>query len=121
MGAPIVQMGWHHDGLLVRLHIFPCTIKSRRWQAVMEEVDKGCSGFCLIVGTVTRTASILIRSRLKALAVNLSQPTSVVCWLKWVSTALTGSKQTSLSVRIFLLLFHGCEWVNVSSGTGSPK
>ena len=22
--------------------IFPCTIKSRRWRAIMEEVDKGC-------------------------------------------------------------------------------
>jgi len=27
--------------------IFPCTIKSRRWRAVMEEVDKGCSEFCV--------------------------------------------------------------------------
>ena len=26
--------------------IFPCSIKSTRWQAVMEEVDKGCSEFC---------------------------------------------------------------------------
>ena len=25
--------------------IFPCTINSRRWRAVMEEVDKGCSEF----------------------------------------------------------------------------
>jgi len=33
--------------------IFPCTIKSRRWQAIMEEVDKGCSEFCITVGTVT--------------------------------------------------------------------
>ena len=32
--------------------IFPCTTKSRRWQAVMEEVDKGCSEFCITVGTV---------------------------------------------------------------------
>jgi len=29
--------------------IFPCTIKSRRWQAMMEEVDKGCSEFCVTV------------------------------------------------------------------------
>jgi len=21
--------------------VFPCTVKSRRWQAIMEEVDKG--------------------------------------------------------------------------------
>ena len=34
---------------------------------VMEEVDKGCSEFCVTVGTVTRIASILIHSRLKAL------------------------------------------------------
>ena len=31
----------------------------------MEEVDKGCSEFCVTVGTVTRTAGILIRSRVK--------------------------------------------------------
>ena len=54
--------------------IFPCTIKSRRWQAVMEEVDKGCSEFCVTVGTVIRTAGILIHSR----------PTLVVCQLSWV-------------------------------------
>jgi len=35
--------------------IFPCTIKSR-WQAVMEEVGKGCSEFCITVGTVTSSA-----------------------------------------------------------------
>jgi len=40
----------------------------------MEEVDKGCSDFCITVGTVIRTVGILIHSRLKALAVNLSQP-----------------------------------------------
>ena len=54
--------------------IFPCTIKSRRWQAVMEEVDKGCSEFCVTGGTVIRTAGILIHSR----------PTLVVCQLSWV-------------------------------------
>jgi len=42
----------------------------------MEEVDKGCSEFCVTVGSVTRTASILIHSWLKALAVNRSQPSS---------------------------------------------
>ena len=31
--------------------IFPCTIKSRRWRAMMEEVDEGCSVFCITVGT----------------------------------------------------------------------
>jgi len=43
--------------------VFPCTIKSRRWRALMQEVDKGCSGFCITVGTVTRTVGILIHSR----------------------------------------------------------
>jgi len=38
----------------------------------MEEVDKGCSKICVTVGAVTRSAGILIHSRLKALAVNLS-------------------------------------------------
>jgi len=42
--------------------IFPCTIKSRIWQAVMEEVDKGCSEFCEAVATATRTDGILIQS-----------------------------------------------------------
>jgi len=47
----------------------------------MEEVDKECSEFCITVGAVTRTVGILIHSRLKALAVSLSRPTSVVYWL----------------------------------------
>ena len=58
--------------------IFLCTMKFRRWQAVMEEVDKGCSEFCVTVGTATRTVSILIYRWLKALAVNLSWPSG---WL----------------------------------------
>jgi len=37
--------------------IFPCTIKSRRWRAVMEEVDKGCSIFCIRIGTATTRCS----------------------------------------------------------------
>ena len=60
----------------------------------MDKVDKGCSEFCVIVGTVTRTASILIHSRLKVLAVKLSRPSGRLwlyagltrfnnpCWLK---------------------------------------
>jgi len=60
--------------------IFPCTIKSRRWREIVEEVDKGCSDFCITVGTVTRTARILIRTRLKVPAVNLSQPSSRLWW-----------------------------------------
>ena len=49
----------------------------------MEEVDKGC----ITVGTATRTASILIHRRLKALAVKCELaiwPNLVVCWLNWV-------------------------------------
>ena len=40
----------------------------------MEKVYKGCSEFCITVGTVTRTASVLIHSRLKVLAVSLNWP-----------------------------------------------
>ena len=32
------------------------------WRAVMKEVDRGCSEFCIAVGTVTRTAIMLIHS-----------------------------------------------------------
>ena len=97
------------------IFIFPCTIKSRRLRAIMEEVDKGCSMLCLTVGTVIRTAGILIHSQLRALAVKL---TDYGCMLaKLCQTTLAGSKQTSLSVPI-LLLPH--EWVNVSSGTAHP-
>ena len=67
--------------------IFPCCIKSRRWRAIMEEVDKGCSEFCITVGTATRTVGILIHSQLKALAVNLSRPYSPL----WLHEGLIGS------------------------------
>ena len=67
--------------------VFPRTIKSIRWRAVIEEVDKGCSEFCVTVGTATRTASILIHSWLKALAVNLSWPSSRL----WLYAGLIGS------------------------------
>jgi len=53
----------------------------------MEEVDKGCSKFCITVGTATRTAGILIHSQLKAVAVNLSQPSSRL----WLYAGLVGS------------------------------
>jgi len=71
VGALIVQMSWHPDGLLVYLPfvIFPCTIKSTRWRAIMEEVYKGCSEFCGYCDQDCRHTD-----RLKALAVNLSQP-----------------------------------------------
>ena len=53
---------------------FPAPQKSRRWRAIMEEIDKGCSEFCILnltVGTETRTAGILIYIWINALAVNL--------------------------------------------------
>jgi len=74
VAAPIVRMGWRPDVNVSASVIFPCTIKFGRWQAVMEEVDKGCGEFCVTVGAVTRTVGILIHSRLKVLAVNLSRP-----------------------------------------------
>jgi len=46
----------------------------------MEEVDRRCSEFCITVSTVIRTAGILIHSRLKVLAVNLSRPSGRL-WL----------------------------------------
>jgi len=51
VGALIVRMEWCPDRLCLPV-IFPCTIKSRRWQAIREEADKGCSEFCVTVGTV---------------------------------------------------------------------
>jgi len=74
MGAPGVRMGWHPDGLSVLLPLFlPCTTQSPRWQAMMDEVDKGCNDFYITVGTVTRTAGILIHSHRHWL-LNLSHP-----------------------------------------------
>jgi len=52
-----------------------------------KEADKGCSKLCLTVGIVTRTASILIHTQLKALAVHLSQPAGRL----WLYAGLTGS------------------------------
>jgi len=79
-------MGWcrKQEGLMLTLMlslivdapawlIFPYIIKSRWWRAVVEEVGKGCSEFCITWGTVTRTTGILIHSRLKELTVNFSQ------------------------------------------------
>ena len=125
---------WHKNGVwLMWRHwrfgwgasasvIFPCTIKSKRWWAVMEDVDKGCSELWITVGTVTSTAGILIHSRLRHwLLLWASHPADFGCMLALLGlTALTGSKLTLLSVRI-LLLPHGGEWANVSSGTGSPQ
>ena len=53
----------------------------------MEEVDRRCSEFCITVVTVTRTASILIQSWVKALAVNLSRPSGRL----WLYAGLTES------------------------------
>ena len=61
MGAPVVRMGASRR--IVPLVIFLHTIKSRRWQEIMEGADKGCSEFCITIGTVTRTAGILIHSQ----------------------------------------------------------
>ena len=63
------------------------TIKSRKWRAVMEEADKGCSEFCITVGTATRTAGILIHGRLKVLAVSLRRPSGRL----WLYAGLIGS------------------------------
>jgi len=49
--------------------IFPCTIESRRWRSIVEEVYKASS------------ASILICSQLKALAVNMSYLPDFDCML----------------------------------------
>ena len=64
-----------------------CAIKSRRWRAVMWEIDIGCSEFCITVGTATRTAGILIHSWLKPLVVNLSRPSGRL----WLYAGFIGS------------------------------
>ena len=68
---------------------------------------------------------------LKALAVNLSQPSGQL-WLYagliGSVTTITGSNHrkgdelpwTLFSVEILLILPHGCEWVNISYGTDPP-
>ena len=74
--------------------IFPCTIKSRRWRSIMEDVDKEGSKFCRTVGTATKTAGILIHSWLKALAV-ITSSRSGRLWLYAgliCLTILVGSK-----------------------------
>jgi len=73
---------------------------------------KGWSEFCVTVGTVTRTASILIHSRLKALAINLSQPSG---WL-WLYAGLIGFNNPSwlkadLVVCTNLSSPSSCVWV----------
>ena len=66
--------------------IFPCTIKSKSWQAVTEEVDKGCSKFCVTVGVATSTAGVDPQS-VKGAGCKFEPaiwPTLIVCWLNWV-------------------------------------
>jgi len=58
--APIRWGGVQMDCSASASVIFPCSTKSRSWRAVMEEVDKGGSEFCVTVGTATRTAGILM-------------------------------------------------------------
>jgi len=64
VGAPVVRMGASRRivGASASCYLSH-TIKSRRWQEIMEGADKGCSEFCITVGTVTRTAGILIHSQ----------------------------------------------------------
>ena len=84
--------------------IFPCSIKSRRWRAVMEEVDKGCSNFSIIVDT----AGILIHSQLKALAVNLSQPSGRL----WLYAGLIGSNNPRwLKADLVVCVNPSSSWV----------
>ena len=68
--------------------VFSCTIKSRRWRAIMEKIDKGCNEFCIIAqsDTVTRTAGILINSQLKAQSlIRAGHPADFgCCCLNWV-------------------------------------
>jgi len=58
----------------------------------MEDIDKGCSEFYKTVGTVNMTACKLIHSRVKVLAVNLSQPSSQL----WLYAGLIGSNNPHL-------------------------
>jgi len=75
VGAPITYMWWYQtNSWCVCFRCLSCSIKFRKWQAIREEVDKECSELCTTVGTVTTTIGILIHSRIKALADNLSQP-----------------------------------------------
>ena len=83
VGAPIVQRIVGASASIM----FPCTIKSRRWRAIMQEVDKECSEFYVTVGTATRTSGILIHSRTKALAVDLSRSSGRL----WLYAGVMGS------------------------------
>ena len=83
---------------------------------------------------MTRTAGILIHSRLKALAVNLVQPSGRL----YLYAGLIGSNNSRFQSTIKGMSFHtvdlvicanpspssfphGCEGVNVSSGTSSLR
>ena len=75
------------DCLCIALCYFSLHHRIQKMVSNNAEVDKGCSEFRVSVGTVTRTASILIHSQLKALAVNLSQPSGRL----WLHAGLIGS------------------------------
>ena len=64
--------------------IFPGSIKSRSWQAIMEEIEKWCREFIL---SNSRYCYHVVHSRLKLLAVNLSWWSG---WL-WLYAGLIGS------------------------------
>ena len=92
--STIVQMGWHPDGLLVRLPLSRASVKSRLvFTFLHHKIQKIASNNGGSLRRVLHNSRycdqdcrILIHSRLKALAVNLSQPSGrlVVCWLNWV-------------------------------------
>jgi len=101
-----------------------CVINSRRWQSVMEEDDKGYSKFCVTFVTATRTAGILIHSRLKVLAVNLSWPSGrLFCMLASLGlTTLDGSKQTCCLCESFFFFLMGVSgFLLVPAHLGSPR
>jgi len=60
-----------------------------------------CSVFCVTVGTVTRTAGILIHSRLIALAVDLSG--GVLAWLSVWSEVQTCGPADATATHCLLL------------------
>ena len=89
---------------------------------MLEEVNKGCSEFCVATGTATRTAGILIHSRLKALAVNLSRPSGRL-WLyagligsnnpRWLKADLVVCANPSSLGEESTRLIDDCPWLKV--------
>ena len=79
--ASIVRVGWHPDRLSVHLPLFALHHKIQKMVSNDGGSDQGYSKFCVTVGTMARTAGILICGWLKALAVNLSQLSDFGCML----------------------------------------